>query len=57
MSDSTPTAPLRRLKSPFNGEVITVSPDVNDRMYQAMLQAGFIEVPPLKRKEEPRGRS
>jgi hypothetical protein len=50
MSDSTPTVPSRRLKSPFNGEEWPVPPEVNPVMYAALLQAGFTEIPAKKEK-------
>ena len=51
MSDSTPTAPLRLLKSPFNGETWTVPPDVSEEMYQELLKRGFtrVDVKPSKK--------
>ena len=51
MSDSIPTAPLRRLKSPFNGEVWTVPPEMSREMYEDMIRlGGFVPI------EEPKGK-
>jgi hypothetical protein len=46
MSDSTPIATpiLRRLRSPFNGAVWIVPPDMPEPMYLALLERGFFAV-------------
>jgi hypothetical protein len=58
MSDNTPTEPLQRwLKSPFNGELWPVPPDLTVQQYDYMVNvAGFVPVDkPVKVK--PVGRS
>lgn len=52
MSDSTPTAPLRQLKSPFNGETWTVPPDVSPELYDELVKRGFVPVEPKKDKRD-----
>ena len=55
MSEATPTAPLRLLKSPFNGEIWTVPPDLSEAMYEHMVTvAGFVPVD--DKTKGPRGR-
>jgi hypothetical protein len=41
MSDNTPTAPPRLLRSPFNGQAWPVPPEVTPEMYEALIKAGF----------------
>jgi hypothetical protein len=52
---STPTAPLVKLRSPFNGEVWTVPPDQPDTFIEALVARGFVRVEDeatKKRKED-----
>jgi hypothetical protein len=44
MSELKPTESLRQLRSPFNGELWTVPPDVSKEMYAALLERGFVPV-------------
>jgi len=45
MSDNTPTERYRLLRSPFNGEVWKVPPDVTEEMYDHLVNvAKFIPV-------------
>lgn len=55
MSEATPTAPLRLLKSPFNGEVWTVPPEVSDEMYEHLVNVANF-VPVTEQAKGPRGR-
>ena len=55
MSDSTLTEPLRLLKSPCNGAIWTVPPEVSSEMYDELIKRGFEPVEPKKRKD-PRDR-
>ena len=48
---STPTAPLVKLKSPFNGEVWTVPPECTPAFVEALEVRGFTRVEaPVKKK-------
>ena len=40
----TPTGPLVKLKSPFNGEVWTVPPDCTREFVDALIERGFTRV-------------
>lgn len=47
--DSTPTDQLIVLRSPFNGEIIKISPEsCNPAMLAAMIQAKFVHLNPIK---------
>ena len=41
MSGSTPTATLVKLRSPFNGEVLTVPPDWSAEFVEELVKRGF----------------
>jgi len=41
---STPTAPLVKLRSPFNGEVWTVPPDQPPAFVEELIKRGFVRV-------------
>ena len=45
MSDNAPTAtPIRKLRSPFNGEIWQVPPDVSPELYEALVLRDFVPV-------------
>lgn len=54
MSDSTLTESPRRLRSPFNGEVISVRvpEDMDEALFAALVERGFEEIRPKKAKAE-----
>jgi hypothetical protein len=59
MSDNTPTEPFiqRWLKSPFNGELWPVHPELTVEQYDYMVKVGFVPVDKPPAKAKPSGRS
>lgn len=57
MSDNTPTELSRLLKSPFNGELWPVPPDMTPAMYDELIKRGFTPVQAKpKRDKDPHAR-